>query len=116
MLKYKTFQKRCIASLIDIIVVVPVAFIDLIGSLQINKSHRYNNNNIYKGSNKTFQKRCIASLIDIIVVVPVAFIDLKAPYKIFFICTQALYFIYLHGKYGQTLGKKITGVKVYDYH
>jgi uncharacterized RDD family membrane protein YckC len=72
----------------------------------------------------TFWRRLIAVVIDSLILWPIAFIDgyvEDSANKVFFTIGELLlsaiyltYFIFLHGKYGQTAGKKIMNIKVVD--
>jgi uncharacterized RDD family membrane protein YckC len=72
----------------------------------------------------TFWKRLVAALIDSLILLPLTLITAYAEatennfiflfsISIFSVLNSA-YFIFLHGKYGQTLGKRITGIQVLD--
>lgn len=72
----------------------------------------------------TFWKRFWAALIDGIILYPLVFIDTafdNSNYQALFIIGKflstflyILYFILLHAKYGQTIGKKLMNIKVID--
>jgi len=69
---------------------------------------------------KTFGQRLGAGIVDRIVFIPLEFVgDMvcghgRKPmaWVIFYNALMFFYFIYLHGKYGQTIGKRVTNVKV----
>ena len=72
----------------------------------------------------TFWKRLLAALIDSLILLPLTLITTYAEAtenKFIFLFTISIfsilnsaYFIILHGKYGQTPGKRITGIQVVD--
>ena len=69
---------------------------------------------------KTFGQRLGAGIVDGIVFLPLELIDEMIPahvsqsilWVIFHNALIFLYYVYLHGKYGQTIGKRVLNVKV----
>ena len=67
----------------------------------------------------TFWKRLGAAIIDSLLFLPYIFITTTSTYYYYFIelcyiVILTMYLVYFHGKYGQTLGKRILGIKVFD--
>jgi uncharacterized RDD family membrane protein YckC len=70
----------------------------------------------------TFQKRFLAGLIDGIVFIPFAIFDnyfhdianntIFIAWQLVSLISWTLYYVIGHGKYGQTIGKKVVGIKV----
>lgn len=82
------------------------------------------NNQNSQGVYNTFWRRFAAIIIDSIILWPLTFIDsyIEGSSSKFLFCIGVFissliytaYFIILHSRYGQTIGKKITGIKVVD--
>jgi len=73
---------------------------------------------------QTFSKRFIAGLIDGLIFLPFAFLDnriansnnksLFIGWMLFHLICWTLYVVIGHGRFGQTIGKRLMGIKVFD--
>ena len=68
---------------------------------------------------KTFWKRLAAAMIDSVLFLPYVFFATTHKYyyygvELSYILIWTAYSTYCHGKYGQTLGKRLTGIAVLD--
>jgi uncharacterized RDD family membrane protein YckC len=74
---------------------------------------------------RTFWRRCFAGWVDGILLTPLTFIDslisdlttapaVRTPWYVFHSLAYFAYPIYMHGRFGQTVGKRLLGVTVTD--
>ncbi|MGB8193882.1 MAG: RDD family protein [Chitinophagaceae bacterium] len=71
----------------------------------------------------TFLQRFVAGLIDGCIFIPISFLGSffegsdkfsVAVWSLIYLFAWSFYYIFLHGRDGQTLGKKVMSIKVYD--